>query len=150
MLIHETIQTKMKEAMMKKDTVRLSVLRGLLASFMNELVAKKIAGPHLTDDDALTLIKRAVKQRKDSIEQFGKGGRQDLVDAEKAELAILEAFLPQMMSYEEILKIAKIRQTELGMKDKTAVGKFTGMLMKEFKGKADGMVVKEAVESLFK
>ncbi|MEK7644812.1 MAG: GatB/YqeY domain-containing protein [Patescibacteria group bacterium] len=150
MLLHETIQTKMKEAMIKKDAVRLSVLRGLLASFMNELVAKKITGPHLSDDDALALIKRAVKQRKDSIDQFGKGGRQDLVDAEKAELTILEAFLPQMMSYEEVLKIAKVRQAELGMKDKTAVGKFTGMLMKEFKGKADGMVVKEAVESLFK
>ncbi len=135
---------------MKKDAVRRSVLRGLLASFMNELVAKKVAGPHLSDDDALSLIKRAVKQRKDSIEQFSKGGRQDLVDAEKTELVILEAFLPQMMSYDEVLKIAKVRQAELNIKDKTAIGKFTGMLMKEFKGKADGMVVKDAVESLFK
>ena len=139
----------MKEAMIKKDVVRLTVLRGLLASFMNELVAKKVAGPHLGDDDAMTLIKRSVKQRKDSIEQFGKGGRQDLVDAEKAELAILETFLPQMMSREEILKLAKARQAELGSKDKSAVGKFTGMIMKECKGKADGMLVKEVVESLF-
>ncbi len=137
---------------MKKDAVRLSVLRGLLASFMNELVAKKLTGPHLPDEEVMALIKRAVKQRKDSIEQFGKGGRQDLVAAEKSELAILETFLSQMMSRAEIEKIvkAKIDFVGVGTLDKAKLGQFMGSLMKEFKGKADGALVKEVVESLVK
>jgi len=139
-----------KSAMIAKDQVRLTVLRGLITSFTNESVAKgKTPQDELADEDAITVIKRAVKQRKDSIDQFTKGGRLDLVENENAELKILETFLPQSMSKEDIKKIAIAKKAELGVTDKAGMGKFMGALMKELKGQADGNDVKEVVESLF-
>ncbi len=136
--------------MLAHDALRLMVLRGLVSSFTNELVAKgKKPQDELADDDVLNLIKRAVKQRRDSIEQFTKGGRMDLVENETAELKILETFLPQMMSREEIKKVAEAKKVELNITDKSKLGIFMGTLMKEFKGKADGSDVKAVVEELF-
>ena len=89
------------------------------------------------------------KQRKDSIEQFTAGGRQDLVDSEAAELSVLEKYLPQMMSRDEIKKVAEAKKAELGITDKTKLGQFVGALMKELKGKADGADVKAVAESMF-
>src|SRR4051812_32822269 len=104
MSLHIQIKEGIKQSMLAKDTVRTGVLRGLVAGFTNELVAKgRKPQEELNDDEVLTVIKRQVKQRKDSIEQFEKGGRQDLVDTEKAELTILETFLPQQMSEDEII-----------------------------------------------
>lgn len=139
-----------KAAMIAKDSVKLTVLRGLITSFTNESVAKgRTPQDELKDDEATAVIKRAVKQRKDSIDQFTKGGRLDLVENENAELKILETFLPQSMSKDEIRKIAEAKKAELGVTDKAGMGKFMGQLMKEFKGQADGNDVKEVVESLF-
>ena len=90
-----------------------------------------------------------VKQRKDSIEQFKKGGREDLVREEEAQLKILETYLPEMMSREEIEKITKAKKEELGIVDKSKQGQLMSALMKELKGKADGIIVKEVVDSLF-
>ncbi len=150
MSLHKDIHAKIKEAMIAKDTVRLTVLRGLVSAFTNELIAKgKKPQEELPDDDAISVIKRAVKQRKDSIEQFTKGNRMDLVETETAELKILETFLPQTMSKEEIKKIAETKKAELKITDKAGMGKFMGVLMKELKGQADGNDVKEVVESLF-
>ena len=138
----------MAEAMKAKDTVRLNVVRGLISAFTNELVAKKRKpDEELSDDDALSVISRAVKQRKDSIEQFEKGGRQDLADAEKAELAILETYLPAQMSREEVEVYVKTKHAELGM-SKEQKGQFMGIIMKDLKGKVDGGVVKDVVDSL--
>jgi len=150
MPLQQVIQNGVKEAMKAKDALRLTVLRGLLAGFTNELVAKgKKPQDEVTDDIALNVIKRAVKQRKDSIDQFTKGNRMDLVEVEQAELKVLETFLPQTMSREEIKKIAVAKKAEMNVTDKAGLGKFMGALMKEFKGKADGNDVKEVVESLF-
>jgi len=150
MSLHKDIHAKIKEAMIAKDTVRLTVLRGLVSSFTNELVAKgKKPNEELPDDMAIAVIKRAVKQRKDSIDQFTKGNRIDLVTNEEAELKILETFLPQSMSKDDIKKIALAKKAELNITDKAGMGKFMGMLMKEFKGQADGSDVKEIVEGLF-
>lgn len=138
----------MIEAMKAKDAVRLSVIRGLMSSFTNEVVAKgRKPDEMLSDDEALTVISRAVKQRKDSIEQFEKGGRADLAESEKAELAILQAYLPAQMSREEIFAYVKDKATAGVSPDKK--NQFMGSLMKELKGKADGNIVKEAVEGLF-
>ena len=94
--------------MLAKDTVRLTVLRGLLTAFTNELVAtKRKPQDELLDTEIIAVIRRAVKQRKDSIEQFRKGGREDLAQAEEDELKILETFLPQTMSKEDIRKKLK-------------------------------------------
>lgn len=149
-MLHEKIKEEIKNAMRARDAVRLDVLRGVLAAFTNELVATgKMPQDMLPDEAALAVIKRLAKQRKDSIEQFEKGGRQDLADKERGELTHLEAFLPQMMSKEEIRKIAEAKKVELGITDRSKIGAFIGVVMKELKGKADGGDVKEVVEGLF-
>jgi len=149
-MIHEQIREEIKKAMKAHEALRLEVMRGLLTAFVNELVAtKRTPQDILPDEDAQKVIKRASNQRKDSIEQFEKGGRQDLADKEKAELAIIETFLPKMMSKEEIKTIAEAKKAELGVTDKKEMGKFMGSLMKELNGKADGKDVKEVIESLF-
>lgn len=115
----------------------------------NEVVAKKRKPDEfLTDDEALAVLKRAASQRKDSIEQFEKAGRNDLAEPEKLELVIIEGYLPAMMSREEVEKIVKAKIAEAGSVSKGDAGKFTGMLMKELKGKADGADVKAVVDSL--
>lgn len=150
MLLHKQIKDGIKEAMLNKDTLRLTVLRNISSTFMNEMLAKKITTPELTDEDAIAIIRRLVKQRKDSVEQFTKGNRMDLVKNEQDEMKILEAFLPKMMERDEIEKIVKAKIASAGLIDKTKLGQFMGGIMKELKGKADGMLVKEILEGLVK
>ena len=148
MALHQDIRSQMIEAMKAKDAVRLSVIRGLLSSFTNEVVAKKRKpDEELSDDEALSVISRAVKQRKDSIEQFEKGGRTDLAELEKAELIILETYLPAQMSREEVVKFVSSK-LEGKTLDPNAKGKIMGEIMRELKGKADGTIVKESIDSI--
>ena len=148
MSLHTDIKAQMIEAMKAKDAVKVSVLRGLMSSFTNDAVAKgRKPDELLSDEEALMVISRAVKQRKDSIEQFEKGGRADLAESEKAELAILQAYLPAQMSREEIFAYVKDKASGGVTPDKK--NQFMGSLMKDLKGKADGNIVKEVVESLF-
>ena len=150
MSLHQDIKKSVTEAMKARDGLRLNVLRGLLTSFTNEAVAKKRKpDEELSDDEALAIVPRAVKQRKDSIEQGEKGGRTDLADDEKAELQILVAYLPKQMTREEILAFVKSRQKELNMTDLTKKNQILGAIMKELKGKADGALVKEVVDLVF-
>ncbi|MHB8651817.1 MAG: GatB/YqeY domain-containing protein [Minisyncoccota bacterium] len=149
-MIHQELRGQIKEALFAKETLRLSVLRGILTALVNELVAKGLKPQdELPDADALVVIKRLAKQRKDSIEQFEKGGRSDLAASEKEELAILETYLPTMMPKDEIRKIAERKKAELGITDKTKMGMLMGAIIKEVAGKADGGDVKEVVDSLF-
>ena len=135
--------------MKAKDEVRLRTIRGVLSAFTNELVAQKRRPTEiLSDEDALNVIRRAVKQRKDSIEQFTAGGRNDLAEGESAELAILEQFLPQMMGREEIKVVVEKKMSELGVTSKADAGKLTGTVMKDLKGLADGADVKSVIDSL--
>jgi len=135
---------------MAKDALRLKAFRAMSAAFTNELVAKnKKPQEMLTDEEAIAVIIRLAKQRKDSIEQFKKGNREDLVKEEEAELSILETYLPKMMNKSEVEKIAKAKKTELAITDATKKGMLMSALMKELKGKADGALVKEVVDSLF-
>jgi len=148
-MLHEEIKGEIKKAMLAKDELRLSVMRGLVAALMTEVMAmKRMPQELLTDEQALAVIKRQVKQRKDSIEQFTKGGRQDLVASEAAELKILETYLPQTMGQEEIRPLVEAKMQELGITDKTKVGMLLGALMKDLKGKADGGDVKAVVDEL--
>ncbi len=135
---------------MAKDSVRLETLRGMSAAFTNELVAKgRKPQEMLSDEEALAVITRLAKQRKDSIEQFKKGNRDDLVKEESAQLSILETYLPKLMDKSEVEKIAKAKKEELSITDPSKKGMLMSALMKDLKGKADGMVVKEAVDALF-
>lgn len=148
--LQQQIKNQIKEAMMAKDTVKLSVLRGLSSSITNELVDKgRTPQGDLTDEETLSLIRRAVKQRKDSIEQFTTGGREDLAADEKAELLYLEVYLPTMMSFDDVKKIVEAKKTELAITDAKDKGKLMSEIMKDLKGKAEGMDVKNAVDSLF-
>lgn len=148
--MHSTIQEQIKEAMRARDQVRLTTLRGVLASFTNEAVSlKRTPQDKLSDNEAIAVIRRLVKQRKDSIEQFEKAGRQELADTEKIEMKILEEFLPAQMSEEKIREIAKLKIDAMGG-TKEKVGIIVGAVMKECAGQADGAVVKRVIEELLK
>lgn len=151
MNLHEQIKGEIKTAMMARDTVKLNVMRGLVTAFMNELVATgKTPQDLLSDEDCIKVITRTAKQRKDAIEQFTKGNRPDLAEEDQAQLAILEVYLPKMMSIEEVMEFAKAKQAELSFTDVSKKGMFMATLMKDLKGKADGGVVKQVVDELLR
>lgn len=149
MTLHETIKAGIPDALRAKDEVRLRTLRSLATMMTNEVVAKKRKPDEfLTDDEALAVVKRASNQRKDSIEQFEAAGRHELAVPEKEELAVLESFLPEQMSAEEIETVVKSKMLEMGVTEKKDAGRFTGAVMQELKGKADGAAVKAVIDSL--
>ncbi len=147
---HTDIKGELKDALRARDDVRLRTIRGMLTAFTNELVATgRKPQEELDDESVLAVIKRLAKQRKDSIEQYEKGNRPELAAEEAKELAVLEAYLPQMMSREEIRPIAEAKKAELGIAEKAKMGQLMGAVMKELNGRADGSDVKAVVESLF-
>ncbi len=149
MTIHENLKRSIPEALRAREEVRLRTLRSLVTAMTNEVVAKKRKPEEfLTDEEAAIVIKRAANQRKDSINQFENAGRTDLAEPEKAELALLETYLPAQMSREEITKFVRTKMTERGITSKADAGAFIGGLMKELRGKADGGEVKAVVDSL--
>jgi len=149
MTLQDEIREDVKESMRARDDMRTLVLKGLVSSFTNYNVAKKRKPDKpLVDEEAMEVISREAKQRKDSIKQFEKGGRSDLAEKEKEELKILEGYLPEQMSDEEIEKIVISKKAELGIDDKSAMGQLMGAVMKETKGRADGNRVKEIVSKL--
>ncbi len=149
-MLHEQIKNNIKKAMLAKNAVLLETLRSMIASFTNELILKnRKPNEILNDEDALVVISRLAKQRKDSIEQYKKGNREDLVKEEEAQLTILETYLPKQMEKEEIEKIVKEKKEELNINDETKKGFLMQSLMKDLKGKADGKIVKEIVDNLF-
>lgn len=149
MTIHENLKGAIPGALRAKDEVRLRTLRSLVTAMTNEIIAKKRKPDEfLTDEESLVVLKRAANQRKDSIKQFEQAERTDLAEPEKAELAIIDAYLPAMMSRGEIEKIARDKITKLGISHKAEAGTCIGALMKELKGKADGAEVKSVVDDI--
>lgn len=147
---HETLRASLKEAMKAKDGVRLSVIRNILSSITNELVAtKRTPQDTLPDEEVLQVIKRLSKQRQEAMTQYEAAGRTEQAAAEAAELEILQEYLPQTMTVEEIVPIAQAKQEELGITDKSQSGRLVGVIMQELAGKAEGGDVKQAVDSLF-
>lgn len=150
MSLQTTIKESIKDAMKNKDMTRLGVLRGLSSAFTNELVTiGRTPQDELSDEEVITVITHEAKRRKDSIDQYTTGGREDLAADEQAELAILQEFLPTMMSQDEIRPVAEAKKAELGIDDKSKAGMLTGAVMRDLKGKANGDDVKAVVESLF-
>ena len=150
MALHEDIRTALKDAMKARDAVKLRTVRSILTAFTNELVATGKTPQDMIDDDAgMAVIKRLAKQRKDSIEQYDAAGRDDLSEPEKEELAVLETYLPTLMTQEQIKPVAEAKKAELGVEDKAKMGILVGAIMKELNGKADGADVKKVVEDLF-
>jgi uncharacterized protein len=149
-MLYDQIKNSLRESMLAKDTVKLETMRAIVAGFTNYLVSKnRKPNETLIDEEVIEVITRLSKQRRDSIEQYTKGNRPDLVKEEQAQLVILEAYLPKMMDKPEVEKIARTKKDELGVTDAAKKGMLMSALMKELKGKADGMTVKEVVDSLF-
>ena len=138
----------MTEALKAGEKERLTVLRGLKSVLKYARLDK---GEDLTDDDVITCLPSQAKKARDSIEQFDKGGRQDLVDHEKFGLAIINEYLPQQLSEDELREIVKAAVEESGAESPKDMGKIMGLVMPKVKGRADGKQVnKLAMEFLAK
>lgn len=145
MTLLEQINAEMQQAMKTHDTVRRDTLRMVLTAA--KYLEKEI-GRVPDDAETLAVIQREAKQHRDSIEEFRRGGRPDLVEKEQAELAILDTYLPQQMSREEIEVAARAAMANLGVQDKSKMGLPMRTLMQELKGRADGRLVNEVVKEL--
>ncbi|HEY4519424.1 MAG TPA: GatB/YqeY domain-containing protein [Candidatus Paceibacterota bacterium] len=149
MMLTARIRTDMTTAMKARDDLRVQTLRGALAAFVNELVAKgRKPTEELSDADAVVVLKRLGKQRREAAEQYEKGGRAELAAKESRELTIIEEYLPSAAGREEIEKVARAKKLELGITDISGVGKLTGAVMKEFAGRADGNDVKAVISGI--
>ncbi len=150
MTLQEQLKEDMKQAMRDKNSVALTAIRGVMAAMTNELVTLgRTPQDLLSDEEALKVVSREVKRRKDAIQQFTDGGRSDLAEDDMAEVEVLSKYLPTMMSLDDIKKVAEAKKAELGMTEKSDAGKLMGAVMKETAGKADGADVKSVVEGLF-
>ncbi|MEE8359974.1 MAG: GatB/YqeY domain-containing protein [Candidatus Omnitrophota bacterium] len=146
-MIRERIEKELKEALKEKNETKVSTLRMLKADLQNLAIQKK---EELKDDSIIKVIQKQVKQRKDSIEQFKKGNRDDLAAKEEKELTILESFLPKMLSEEELTKIVKDVIAELGAATKKEMGGVIREVIAKAQGRADGKTVSQLVSGLLK
>lgn len=147
MSIKQSILDELKSAMKQKQADRLRVLRSLKAKILEKEISERKGGEaELSDDQVIEVLMKAAKQRKESIEQFEEGDRKDLADKERAELDIIEEFLPRMMSEEEIRAEVKKQIDELGASSMADMGKVMGVMMSRLKGKAEGSVVSRVVK----
>lgn len=135
----EKIESDLKKAMKASDTIRAETLKMLKSDLAYE---KAKTGKELTEEQMLEVVNRSAKRRRDSIKEFQKGNRQDLVDNETKELSIVEEYLPKQMSEAEIDKHITDKIAALGSVSPKDIGRIMGEIMKELKGKADGSVVK--------
>lgn len=144
-MLTQQIKTDMTAAMKAREQLTVDTLRGAMTAFTNELVAKgRKPIEELDDADAIVVLKRLAKQRKEAAEQYERGGRKELAEKELNELAILGRYLPQLASREDIERVVRAKVAE-GIAD---AGRLTGAVMKELAGGADGAVVREVVQSL--
>lgn len=144
-MLKQQLKDQLKESMLAKDELRTSVIRFILSGITYYEINKGGAGYEATDEDVMAVINKEVKQRKDSIEQFEKAGRTDLADKEKAELGILETYLPEQMSEEEVKKYVEDAVAETGATTPQDMGKVMAALLPKVKGKADGGMVSRLV-----
>ncbi|MGZ3901240.1 MAG: GatB/YqeY domain-containing protein [Bacteroidia bacterium] len=144
MSLLERLNNDMKQAMKNKEKDKLSVIRMVKASLQNEAI--KLGTKELSENDELTVLSREVKQRKDSLHEFDKAGREDLVDKLRTELTYVELYLPKQLSEEELTEIVKETVSEIGATSKADMGKVMAALMPKVKGKADGSLVNKLVQ----
>jgi uncharacterized protein YqeY len=145
MTLQQRLDADLKEAMRSRDAARLGVLRMLKSALKYAAIAKSGAETELSDADALQVIRKQVRQRQDSIESFEKGGRAELAEKEKRELAILEAYLPQAMSADELSKIVRETIAEVGATSKAQMGAVMKALQAKVAGRADGKTLSAEV-----
>lgn len=147
MKLHQQIESELKSALKSANMEKAGILRFLISAIKNHQIEIKAKGEeYLKDEEIITVLRRQVKQRKDSISEYEKGGRADLAEKEKKELVILENYLPAGAGEEKIREIVKAKIAELGITDKSGFGKLMGAVMAELKDQADGDAVKKVVE----
>ena len=143
--LQEQVQEQLKQAMRDQDAVQRSTLRMLIAAFKN---AEIEARAPLTDAQALAVVQKQAKQRRESIEEFQKAGRQDLADQEAAELVVLETYLPAQVTDDEIRAAAREIVTATGASGPRDMGKVMPPLTEKFAGRADGRRISQIVREL--
>lgn len=147
MSIKETILKDLKAAMKAKDADRLRVVRSLKSKILEKEISERSGGEAtISDEQTIEVLMKAAKQRKESIEQFEQGGRDDLAEKERQELAIIEGYLPEMMSEDEIRKAVQVQIKKMGASSIADMGKVMGALMGQLKGKAEGSAISAIVK----
>jgi uncharacterized protein len=141
----QDLQQELKQSMLARNEVKTSVIRMLLSAINYFEINKGGAGYEATEEDIMTVIAADAKKRRDSIEQYGNAGRQDLVEKEQQELDILQVYLPEQMGEDEIRTLVKEAIAATGAASPSDMGKVMGALMPKTKGKADGGVVSKIV-----
>jgi uncharacterized protein YqeY len=146
MTLQQRVDLDLKEAMRAKDATKLNVLRMLKSALKYAVIAKSDAEAELSDAEAVQVIRKQAKQRQDSIESFEKGGRAELADKEKEELAILNTYLPQGMNVDELAKVVRETIAELGATSKAQMGAVMKALQAKVGGRADGKTLSSEVQ----
>ena len=140
----DTFKADLAKAMRQQDAVTMATLRMLISQVQYARIEAK---RELTQDDYLTLLQRAVKTRREAIEQYDKGGRKDLADKERAEIAVVERYLPAGMSAEEMAAAVDSLLNELGIRDKKDLGRAMKEFMARHRGRVDGKAVNALIAS---
>jgi len=144
-MLKQKVQDELKQAALSRNALKLSVLRMLKSAITYYEIQKGGAGYEATDEDVLSVIQKEAKQRRDSIEEFKKANRQELVEKETKEFEILQSYLPEQMSEEKIKTLVENAIKQTNAKSMSDIGKVMGILMPQAKGKADGSLVSKIV-----
>jgi uncharacterized protein len=148
MSLKSTIDTEIKSAMLAKQADKLLALRDIKKMILEEETKPGRASTDLTDEEETRIVQKAVKQRKDSVEIFEKQGRQDLVEKEKAQIEVIEAFLPKQLSADELKAALLEIKARVGASAPSDMGKMMGVATKELAGKAEGKAISMMVKEL--
>lgn len=148
-MLKQKLRDELKQSMLARTELKTSVLRMLLSAINYYEIQKGGAGYEATDEDVLAVIQKEAKQRRDSIEEFKKAERQELIDKETKELEMLQVYLPKQMSEEEIKNLVDEAIKQTGAKTMADMGKVMGVLMPKIKDKADGGMVSKIVKESF-
>lgn len=146
MTFEQKINEDLKESMKSGDKLRLETLRSLRASIIE--FSKSGTGKDMSEEDAQKILLNASKKRKDAIEMYKQAGRQDLLEKEESELAIISAYLPEQLSESEVVDALKSIIQQVGAEGPKDMGKVMGLAMKELRGKADGTLVQQCLKQL--
>lgn len=147
MSLKNRILSDLTTAMKNREQDRLRVLRSLKSKLLEKEISERKGGEaELSDEQVIEVLMKAAKQRRESIEQFEEGGREDLAGAERDELEVIESYLPEMLSEEEVRERARHKIEEMGAEDMSDMGGVMGALMAELKGKAEGSLVSKVVK----
>ena len=148
-MLVEQLQNDMKEAMKSKDAVRLRTIRSLRSAIMAKEIDMRTDGQaSISEEEAMAVLQKQAKQRRDSIEQFIAAGRDDLQAVEEEELVVIESYLPKQLSLDEVRSEVKAVIEAVGASGMQDMGKVMGQAMGRLKGKADGKLVQQAAREL--